>query len=207
MQKFKATKKITGLSLFSFVFLLITSLFFITLGVSGIIKKLDIPLVYIFLFGFFFLLLAILVYLQSLAWYTYYAFDNKKMIIRSVFQKGEIELSNIEDIELLDQKTAIETVNAHFAHLANTEVVLGLRDRIRSTKKYGELLKYCTVQFSQISIKINETIEKHAQDFQPDEIDFILLKLKNGKRYILSPKEVTLFAEELKKKVIDNDKL
>lgn len=165
----------------------------------GLFKQNDYPVLILMGFGILFLVIAFFVYLHSFAWYTYYGITKSEIIIRGIYSKDNIQLNTIEKIVVYDQDKTQEFVTAFYERIHKEETILSTRDWYQSLKKYNVLLKYCTVPFSQTTSTLAKygLRNENVYDFNR----YVILTLKNGVQYVLSPEKSQKFVNELNEKL------
>lgn len=185
MTDFKTIKQGSFLVLFSIVFFSLIGLVFIGAATMGLIKGENYPFELLFIFGFLFLGVAFLIFLQSYAWYTAYGIDKDSIIIRGIYKKGKISKEDIQEARILSQDDTQEYVTEYYKAIAKEEVILSAKDWYHSLGKYSQLLKYSTVAFSQATAKLAEYGLKNEVLYETRT--YVLILLKNKSSYVLSP--------------------
>jgi len=148
----------------------------IVLGVSGLIWTLSFAAVY----------------LQSYAWYTYYKLLEEGIFLRGVYSKRMLGYGSIDRSAILEPTEAAATVEKYQHAITQEEQEGNLSSWYRSNKKYGEMLRFSTVQFihSRTSVGHERNI-KRSKTYKAGR--FVMMVLADGQIYLLSPADPERF--------------
>ncbi|MDA3938243.1 MAG: hypothetical protein PF693_02900 [Spirochaetia bacterium] len=139
--------------------------------------------------GLLFLIPVFLIFLQSYAWYTgYYVLENG-LVLRGVYKKETILYKNISGIKILSENETRTLLEEPMEKAANRGREGDLKGWYKENKRYSELLKYCTVQFSHSAAgSYSYKSEQYTGVKLQDDLGLVLLEHKDGRKYVLSPK-------------------
>lgn len=141
-------------------------------------------------------LLLFLVWQQTAAKDMRYELQAEGLFLKRFFMKRLILYTEIANIEKATQDEAIEIVNQKSA-----EELIHMNNRsfkaFKSRQDVNEIIKYTSVP---VIFSRTRGFKGYKQDTSMRG-EFAVVKLFDGKRYILSPKETDLFITEIKKRM------
>lgn len=148
------------------------------------------------IFGTIFLGVGVLLYLQSYAWYTYYDISLRGLLLRGVYNKQLISFADIEEVQIIDEEQTRKIVDEYMDEMVQHEAELDFGRWFKSGKKASRLTKFCSFQFIHKTKTYGVTNIQYEGSVATSG-DFVLLKLKGGELFILSPKDPKGFVDDV----------
>ena len=127
-----------------------------------------------------------------------YSVFKDTLVLKRGGSKLEISLTDVSAAEVLTETQANDILQRFMAPAVKSERELDIKNWVKSNRKYGELVRYCTVPIVQ-----QHTSAGHSRNIvsfgAKASGSFVLLRLTNGAGLILSPADPGAFCGHLQK--------
>ena len=148
------------------------------------------------LFSLFWFFLAGIMYLSSYAKYTHYETRPEGLYCRGVYKKGLLPYEEIESCRVLSADEFNQVINNRASNIAHGEADMDIYTWWKSSKKYGELTRFATVQSAHTTVTKGSfrnisSVSSHTRG------EALLVSMKSGAEYLLTPIEPEKLAEDI----------
>jgi hypothetical protein len=196
--KYNTIKKARGMTLLAMILFSLMGGVPTILGLFFLITRPGSAESVMFIPGIIFMLPVFLFYLQSYAWYTGYFTEETGLRLRGVYAKKNIPYKDIETVSLPASDEISNILNAPLALANECSRNSDLKGWYRENKKYAEIIKFCTIQIAQGSAGGHSAqTERFTGVLLPQKVELVLITLKSGGAYLLSPENPKKFIQEL----------
>ena len=193
--QYKTVRKAQKIVIFMIIILLLMFLTGVIAGVYIYLSEQDTAGWFIILASSIFLIGGYFLYLQSFAWYTGYFLDKDSFTLRGVYTRKQLLYSQVDSVGIIPKEEIRKLLDEPMIDATQKGNAGDIKGWYQANKRYSEMIKFCTIQFVQHSEGASALSEKYLGT--KGIIDLVMLKLKSGEIYLLSPVEQNKFVSEL----------